>query len=361
MRRRPPAQKAARALVPLLVALVLLGSACSTFGTAPAATIDGTEISASSVTDEVKTIRDNDAYRQVLEQSYGAPTLGGGKGTFNAAFVAQVLSLRVWYAAIENDVKSRGLEVTPELLQGAQSDLEQQFQQLGPTVFASFPKAYRDRLVRQRALISLVDDDISKDIGTDERAFYNANKDEFAEICLSHALVGVQDGTAPEVAQAEAQKLYEAIKSGKTTFEDVATDKSDDTSAAQSAGSLGCGSKLTLQFDPTFETAAFALKKGVVSEPVQTQFGSHLILVTSRTIPSYDEVAAQVQTVMQQAHDERVNAYLTRVICGGDVDVNPRYGTWTAEVCDGLAPQLPQIRPPEAPAGSTTTTPAPQG
>ena len=139
----------------------------------------------------------------------------------------------------------------------------------------------------------------------------------------------------------------------------MATNASDDPSAAQAGGALGCGSKLSLQFDPTFETAAFALKKGVVSEPVQTQFGSHLILVTSRRIPSYDEVSSQVQTVMQQSHDERVNAYLTRIICGGHVSINPRYGSWTTQVCDGLAPQLPQVKPPDGPKGATTTTTAP--
>jgi hypothetical protein len=340
-----------------LVALVVLGTGCSTFGTAPAATVDGHDISASSITDEVKTIRDNSAYRRVLEQSYGAPTLGtGGNGTFDAAFVAQVLSLRVWYAAIEEDVDGRGMKVTPDLLSQSQQALEAQFQQLGPKVFSSFPKEYRERLVRQRALISLVDDDITRKIGTDERAFYRANRDEFAEICVSHALVGVQNGTTPEAAQAKAQKLYDDIRSGKRTFTDVATSSSDDPGAAQQGGALGCGSKLSLQFDPTFETAAFALKTGVVSKPVQTQFGSHLILVTKRTIPSYDEVSSQVQTVMQQAHDERVNAYLTRVICGGHVSVNPRYGTWTSQVCDGLAPQLPQVKPPDGPKGATTTT-----
>jgi hypothetical protein len=349
-----------RRLFPLLVALVVLGTACSTFGTAPAATVDGHEISASSITDEVKTIRDNNAYRTVLEQSYGAPTLGtGGSGTFDAAFVAQVLSLRVWYAAIENDLDARGMKVTPDLLAQSQQAIESQFQQLGPKVFSSFPKVYREQLVRQRALVALIDQDITRKIGTDEKAFYNANKDEFAEICVSHALVGVQNGTTPEAAQAKAQKLYDDIKSGKRTFTDVATHSSDDPGAAAQSGSLGCGSKLSLQFDPTFETAAFALKKGVVSKPVQTQFGSHLILVTKRTIPSYDDVSSQVQTVMQQSHDERVNAYLTRVICGGHVSVNPRYGTWTSQVCDGVAPQLPQVKPPDGPKGATTTTTAP--
>ena len=346
-----------RRSVVLLVALLLAISACSAFGAAPAATVDGSEISSKSVSDEMKTIRSNDAYRQVLEQSYGAPTLGtAGKGTFDAAFVAQILSLRVWYQLIERDVDRRGLDLTNDIVSQAQSAMESQFQQLGPRVFTSFPKVYRDRLVRQRALIALVDQEITNDIGTDERAFYNANKDEFAEICLSHALVGLQDGKTPEQAQAKAQKLYDAIKAGDKTFKEVATNESDDTGAAQGGGSLGCGSKLSLQFDPVFETAAFALKRGVVSEPVQTQFGSHLILVTKRSIPAYDDVKDQVSSVMQAAHDERVNEYLVRVICAGKVDVNPRYGTWTSQTCAGLAPQLPQVRPPEGPKGTTTTT-----
>jgi parvulin-like peptidyl-prolyl isomerase len=345
-----------RSLV-LLVALLLATSACSAFGTAPAATVDGFEISAKSIDDEMTTIRANDAYRQVLEQSYGAPTLGSaGKGTFDAAFVAQVLSLRVWYRMIERDLERRGVRISEEILQQAESEMAGQFQQLGSDVFDKFPKEYRDRLVRQRALVATVDREITDDIGTDERAFYNGNKDEFAEICLSHALVGVQDGTTPEQAQAKAQELYDAIAAGDKTFDEVATKESDDPGAAQGGGSLGCGSKLTLQFDPTFETAAFALKAGVVSEPVQTQFGSHLILVTERSIPTYAEVQDQVTSVMQSAHDERVNAYLVRVICDGKVDVNPRYGTWTSQTCAGLAPQLPQIRPPEGPKGTTTTT-----
>src|SRR3982750_1435243 len=105
--------------------------------------------------------------------------------------------------------------------------MKQQFEQLGPKGFDGFPKAYRDRLVRQRALISLVDSDITKKIGTDEERVYEGNKEEFAEICLSHALVGTQDGTSPEKAQAEAQKLYDQIEAGDTTFDEVATKHSD--------------------------------------------------------------------------------------------------------------------------------------
>jgi hypothetical protein len=346
-----------RLLVPLF-ALVLAGSACSTFGTAPAVTIGDREISAKSLANEMKAIRSNDKYRDILEQSYGSPTLGSaGKGSFDSAFVAQVLSYRVWIAAIDRDFDERGVEIDDDVLDAAEGDVRDRFEQLGPGVFDSFPQAYRDQLVRQEAVVNQVDREITEEIGSDPRAFYDANKGEFAEICVSHALAGVQNGETAAEAKAKAQKWYDEIEAGTATFDDVATKESDDAGAAQSGGDLGCGSKLSLQFDPVFETAAFGLKKGVVSEPVQTQFGSHLILVTARSIPSYREVEDQVSTVMQQAHDERINEYVTRVICGADVDVNPRYGTWTSESCDSPAPTLPRITPPEGPAGSTTTLP----
>ena len=350
-------------LLPLFVLVALVAPACSALGEAPAATVGGTEITVESLDQEIETIRGNDAYRQALEQSYGAPTDGSaGEGTFDAAFVAQVLSLRVWYQMIERDLDKRGVQVDDEAIAQATEEVEQQFASLDPDpgddenpVLEEFPRAYFNRLVRQRALVDLVDREITDDIGDDPEAFYDENEDEFAEICLSHALVGVQSGRTPDEAQSEAQELYDRIQAGED-FEDIAANESDDSTAAADRGSLGCGSRLTLQFDPVFEEAAFALERGVVSEPVQTQFGSHLILVTRRTIPDFDEVEDQVQAVMQQAHDTRINAYLVDVICGTDVDVNPRYGTWSSESCEALVPQLPSVRPPEGPIGSTPST-----
>lgn len=338
-----------RKLLVLFLALALVATACSAFGTAPAATIGGDEISAQSIEDELQTIGANDAYRQVLEQSYGSPTEGsGGKGTFNAAFTAQILSLRVWYQLIERDLERRRLEVTDDVLAQSEQEIRSQFSQLGPGVFDAFPPDYRERLIQQRALIAVVQQDIQAKLGGSEREFYENNPDTFAVICISHLLVGVQGGRTPEEAQARAEELYQRIEDGED-FEKLATEESDDPSAAAAGGFLDCGSKLSLQFDPVFEKAAFALEDDVVSEPVQTQFGTHLIRVSGREVPSFGEVRDTIQPVMQQTLDETINGYLVGVICDGDVDVNPRYGTWGAASCDEIVPQLPSVQPPEGP------------
>ena len=60
-------------------------------------------------------------------------------------------------------------------------------------------------------------------------------------------------------------------------FATVAKDVSEDPGSAPKGGDLGCFGKGAMV--PEFEQAAFALKKGEVSEPVKTQFGYHLIQV----------------------------------------------------------------------------------
>lgn len=65
---------------------------------------------------------------------------------------------------------------------------------------------------------------------------------------------------------------------------------------------------------PTFEAAVIALKIGEVSQPVQTQFGWHVITlndVRSKSVPSLDEMRADLQAEMRRAAVEARIAELT--------------------------------------------------
>jgi parvulin-like peptidyl-prolyl isomerase len=89
------------------------------------------------------------------------------------------------------------------------------------------------------------------------------------EIKASHILVETEE---------EAISLKEEILSG-TTFEDIAAEHSICPSGA-SGGDLGFFGKG--QMVKEFENAAFDLNIGEISEPVKTNFGWHLILVTDK-------------------------------------------------------------------------------
>ena len=90
----------------------------------------------------------------------------------------------------------------------------------------------------------------------------------YKSVRASHILVKTEE---------EAKKLLEEIQTGKSKFEDLAALESLCPSGAR-GGDLGFFTEG--QMVKPFEEAAFSLKKGELSNPVQTQFGWHLILLT---------------------------------------------------------------------------------
>jgi len=75
-------------------------------------------------------------------------------------------------------------------------------------------------------------------------------------------------------AKARAQEALGKVRGGMT-FEDAVKQYSDDAGSADRMGSLGKFARDAM--DPAFGAAAFALKVGEISEPVETPFGFHLI------------------------------------------------------------------------------------
>jgi len=101
------------------------------------------------------------------------------------------------------------------------------------------------------------------------------------EINARHILIQWKDATnAPTTtvrSKDEAKKLIDGIKKETTAanFSEQAKKYSEEPGAAQSGGDLGWFGK-GVMVEP-FEKAAFALKKGDVSDVVETQFGYHII------------------------------------------------------------------------------------
>lgn len=89
------------------------------------------------------------------------------------------------------------------------------------------------------------------------------------EVRASHILVKTEQ---------EAKELFDEIKNGKS-FAQVAEEKSLCPSG-QNGGDLGFFGK-GMMVKP-FEDAAFDLEVGELSQPVETQFGWHLIQVTDK-------------------------------------------------------------------------------
>jgi peptidyl-prolyl cis-trans isomerase C len=114
------------------------------------------------------------------------------------------------------------------------------------------------------------------------------NKDVFnkTQVQASHIVIRVEPDASLADKEKAKQKLVaikKEIDSNKISFADAANKYSEDEGNKSSprGGDLGYFVRRG-QFNDQFTAAAFALKKGAVSEPVETPFGYHLILVTDR-------------------------------------------------------------------------------
>jgi peptidyl-prolyl cis-trans isomerase C len=155
---------------------------------------------------------------------------------------------------------------------------------------------------RQRALRdAYFEKTVKASIGEDAaRAIYDDKVKQLNpedEVQARHILVASEE---------EANKLITRIAGGED-FAQLAKENSGDAGSKAQGGMLGYFGKG--QMVPQFEDAAFALQKGQVSKPVQSQFGWHVIKVEDRRQkppPSFDEVKDRLIGSMVQSKAQNI-------------------------------------------------------
>ena len=212
-----------------------------------------------------------------------------------------------------------GPPITEADLTLAESDLDQQFSRLPPEQrraaalsaiieirlmaaeaeakgFDKDPEFQRRmKFLRDRALHSqVVDQEVAKAITDDQvRARYDkeiADAPPVNEVHARHILVKTKE---------EAEAIIKQLDAG-AKFEDIAKEKSTDAGSGANGGDLGYFGPG--QMVPEFEKAAFALEPGTYTkEPVQSQFGWHVIKVEDKRVqqpPAFDQVKGQVRSLL---------------------------------------------------------------
>lgn len=106
----------------------------------------------------------------------------------------------------------------------------------------------------------------------------------------AHILI---EGNDPK-AKSTLEDISKRLQAGED-FAALAKEFSQDPGSASEGGDLGFAGRDV--YDPAFEEALYALQEGQVSEPVQTEFGWHLIKllgVQSPEIPSFDSMKPEL-------------------------------------------------------------------
>jgi peptidyl-prolyl cis-trans isomerase C len=121
------------------------------------------------------------------------------------------------------------------------------------------------------------------------------------ELRARHILVDSED---------KAREVYEKIAHGED-FTKMAKEHSKDPGSKEDGGDLGYFAQG--QMVPEFETAAFKLKKGDISMPVQTKFGWHLIKIEDRRArgaPPFEQVKERILASLVHRKAQEVAAGL---------------------------------------------------
>ncbi|MDI6025740.1 peptidylprolyl isomerase [Corticibacterium sp. UT-5YL-CI-8] len=223
-----------------------------------------------------------------------------------------------------------GQNITEADLSMAESDLSQQFARLAPEQrrAAALSSLIEIKLMAAKAKSEGLDKDedfqrrmaflneralhgefVEKDVAgkiTDEqiRARYDkemADTPPANEVHARHILVKTKE---------EADAIVKKLDAGED-FQKLANENTTDPSGKTSGGDLGYFGQG--QMVPEFETAAFALDVGAYTkEPVQSQFGWHIIKVEDKRTqqpPAFDTVKDQIRSLLiRDTYFEQVKA-----------------------------------------------------
>lgn len=167
---------------------------------------------------------------------------------------------------------------------------------------------FKEQSVKPQAEIEKIFEANLKPTDEQLKDYYEKNKANFAttpeQVKASHILVKTKE---------EAEAILKQLKQG-ADFATLAKEKSTDTATKDNGGDLGYFGRN--QMEAAFETAAFSLKKGELSDVVQTQYGYHIIKVIDHkdaAIPSYDEAKADVKyQYLNEKINEGFNDWLTK-------------------------------------------------
>jgi peptidyl-prolyl cis-trans isomerase C len=239
----------------------------------------------------VASIRNPKAYRQLRE----------------AALEALIDKELLWQEALKRGVQISDVTVRSQVEQTRQAigGAEVFARKLQDAGFdeASFSEYTRRELAAQQVFAELTHVDGPND--QQVRAFFDEHRAEMnrpEQIQARHILIKVPqnaDAATVEAARLRLEQIRVQIAQG-ADFANVAKAHSEDDSAS-TGGDLGYFARGRML--PEFETAAFALKPGQLSEAVRTPLGWHLIYLQNHQ---------EATDVTQEQGLETVRVYLAR-------------------------------------------------
>ena len=256
----------------------------------------------------------------------------------------QIVQYLVQREQFEQQAEELGIEVSDE-------QVESRLEQIVKQYFAGDRKKYDQQLAEQGISAAQVESEVRAQLVSEKlfaevagdvkvtdgqvEQYYEQNKAQYSQPesrDVRHILVKTR---------AEADDLYAQLQGG-ADFDALAKQHSEDP------GSKANGGKLTISKGQTvapFDQTAFLLETSVLSKPVKTEFGYHLIQPLGEIKPAKVTPLAEVKaSIEQQVGQEKKNEAMTK---------------WVADVKEGYEDKVsyaPGFTPPPATTGTLSVT-----
>jgi parvulin-like peptidyl-prolyl isomerase len=205
---------------------------------------------------------------------------------------------------IDELIATQGEGATLETLLGQANTTEEGIRQLS------------EQLVIQDAIqeeFATTVDSVSEDVVSYELV---NNFMDWTVVCAAHILVETDDEAAVVLVRLDAGEDF-----GK-----VARELSTDVGSGANGGDLGCTSPAG--YVPEFAAATMTADIGVVTEPVESEFGYHVILVSQREEATPEVVRASME---RDAIAGAVDSWFLHVVTDAVVVVDEAIGVWVTD------------------------------
>jgi parvulin-like peptidyl-prolyl isomerase len=253
-----------------------------------------------------------------IERSQVDVLAPGPADELEASVFARYLSIAIqWKAVVQGAAAEYGIEPTDDEIDAKFNEfVEAQGQAAFETLSEEGVRRLAAQFVIQEAVESELApgvDSVSDDVVSGEII---ENFLDWTIVCSAHILVETENEAVAVIARLDAGE----------DFGDVARDVSTDTGSGANGGDLGCSSPSG--YVTEFAAATMAADLNVVTDPIESEFGYHVILVSGR-----EEATPEVvrETLERNALIGAVDAWFVRVVGDAVVVIDEGIGVWVTE------------------------------
>jgi len=292
-----------RRSIAVVAVLTMLVSACSSLSSHHVATVGDAEITEQDLADlyEVDTLPVDEDLRQTI-----------------FALIAREILLDSMNAQFGTGLDEAAVQ---EVYDGLVVQMEAN--DVDPATLLNVPGAGLG-MIRFNAEISVVRDSVMESLVA-EAGYLDSlfeNPAAITTVCSKHILVGTEE---------EALAVVDRLDGGED-FATVADEVSIDTSSV--GGDLGC--RAANAYVEPFASTTVSSPLNELAGPIETEFGWHVLVVSERTAPTREDVAADpFNLIPSDELNSLWQTWFNDQLRAATVELESRYGTWSAV---GIAP-----------------------